>query len=988
MSPRRRIFSLSAILLLVTLTAFGQATTSALTGTVTTEGKPLPGVTVTISSPSLLGTRSTVTGPSGDYFFPGIPPGRYDVRFELEGMQTVTRRSDLRLAETSRVDSDLKVSAVAESITVTASAPSVLETTQVSTNLSAEMVEELPLGRTIRERIQIAPGVQSSGTNGQTVINGAQSFDNLYLVNGVVVNENLRGQPQNAVIEEAIQETTLLVGGVSAEYGRFTGGVISTITKSGGNEFSGSFRDNLTNDKWISKTPFAGESDHIDKINSVYEATLGGRVIRDRLWFFAAGRKQNSSNTNQTQGLNLPFATTVDQKRYEGKLTGNITAKHTLVASYLSVDDIQDGTFFGNIVDLASLRASDNQIELWSGHYNGVITNNLLIEGQYSQKDSLVVAGSNFRDRIFGTMIRDTTPGTARRGWSPTFCGAPCPPKERNNMSFGAKASYFLSTAAVGSHNITAGYDEFHELRNENNYQSGSDFRFFGPFNYVNGQVFITADPTVVGTATRSRIQWDPLLSLSQTADLETQSVFVNDKWALSPKWSFNLGVRFDQTSGLNQARVKTSDDSRVSPRLGAIYDVNGDGHHRISGSYGRYAAKIDGAISDQTSPAGRYATYLFRYNGPAINMPGTPVNQLVPTDEVLRQVFAWFDANGGANANNPLVFSSTVPGLNVRIDKPLHTPYMDEVTLGYGTRLGNAGYLRADVIHREWGDFYVVRTDIASGKTPDGRLDVGLIENGDKEDFERNYNGIQIQGAYRFLSRFNFGGNYTWSKLRGNVEGEEFNNATVPVGVVQPGGTVGYETPSFPEYTTFDQNRPVGYLMGDIRHRANAWLSFDTPVPFGTLNLSVLERYHSGQSFSATAPIAPIGITNPGYSQPPSAVQYYFSERGAYRLDDITSTDLNALYSFPITKVSFFVKADLINAFNEDGVEFVENPTSTGGAVINKAVTVTSTRFNPLTETPVLGVHYNLPATFGQATSKDAYQLPRTYRLAVGVRF
>jgi hypothetical protein len=985
---RTRISLVSAVLLLLAIAAFGQATSSTLTGTVTSEGRPLPGATVTISSPALLGTRTTVSGASGDYSFPGLPPGRYDIAFELEGMQTINKRADLRLAETSRVDSDLKVSAVAESITVTATTQSVLETTQVSTNLSAETVENLPLGRTIRDRIQIAPGVQSSGTNGQTVINGAQSFDNLYLVNGVVVNENIRGQPDNAVIEEAIQETTLLVGGVSAEYGRFTGGVISTITKSGGNEFSGSFRDNITNDKWISKTDFANEANHVDRINNVYEATLGGRIIYDRLWFFAAGRKQNSSNSNQTQALNLPFTTQVDQKRYEGKLTGNITSKHTLVGSYLTVDDVQAGTFFGNIVDLASLRDSDLQIDLWSGHYNGIITNNLLVEAQYSQKDRLAVAGASARDPIFGTMVRDTTPGTARRGWSPTFCGAPCPPKERNNMEFGAKATYFLSTKSAGSHSLVGGYDEFHELRNENNYQSGSDFRFFGPFNYVNGELFVTADPTVTGTSTRSRIQWDPLLSLSQTADLQTRSVFFNDKWTLGSKWSFNLGVRYDKTDGQNQARVTTSDDSRISPRLGAIYDVRGDGHHRVSLSYGRYAAKIDGAISDQTSPAGRYATYLFRYNGPAINMPGTPTNQLVPTEEVLRRVFEWFNANGGANPASPLVFSSTVPGLNVRIDEPLQTPYMDEITVGYGTRIGGNGYVRADLIHREWGDFYTIRTDLQSGKTPDGRLDVGLIENGSNDDFERDYNGVQIQAAYRFLGRFNLGGNYTWSKLRGNVEGEEFNNATVPVGVVQPGGTVGYESPSYPEYTNFAQNRPVGYLMGDIRHRANVWVSFDTPVPYGQLNLSVLERFHSGQSFSATVPVIPQGVANPGYAQPPSAVQYYFSERGEFRLDDITSTDFNAVYSIPVSRVNFFVKADLINAFNEQGVEFVENPTSTGGAVINKAVTLTTTRFNPLTETPVLGVHYNLPATFGQPTNKDAYQQPRTYRFAVGVRF
>src|SRR6185295_2184546 len=184
----------------------------------------------------------------------------------------------------------LRMGGVSEAITVTAEAPSVLETTQVSTNLDAKLVEALPIGRTIAQRIQLAPGVNTAGPNNQTVINGAQSFDNLYLINGVVVNENVRGQPQNVFIEDAIQETTLLTGGVSAEYGRFTGGVVSTLTKSGGNEVTGSLRDNLRNDNWTDKTDFrdpvtgVGQADPVDKISNAYEETLGGRIIRDRLW--------------------------------------------------------------------------------------------------------------------------------------------------------------------------------------------------------------------------------------------------------------------------------------------------------------------------------------------------------------------------------------------------------------------------------------------------------------------------------------------------------------------------------------------------------------------------------------------------------------------------------------------------------------------------------------------------------------------------------
>ena len=90
---------------------------------------------------------------------------------------------------------------------------------------------------------------------------GALSFESQYLINGVVVNENLRGQALNLFIEDAIQETKISTGAISAEYGRFGGGVVNMITKSGGNTFSGSFRTTFNNDGWRSLTPYPDRSD-------------------------------------------------------------------------------------------------------------------------------------------------------------------------------------------------------------------------------------------------------------------------------------------------------------------------------------------------------------------------------------------------------------------------------------------------------------------------------------------------------------------------------------------------------------------------------------------------------------------------------------------------------------------------------------------------------------------------------------------------------
>src|SRR5437763_9349686 len=117
-----RWFALFAAVLLLASSAFAQGigTTSSVSGTVTSDGKPLPGVTVTISSPALQGTRTAVTGEGGGYFFPSLPPGAYNVTFELEGMNKITKKTQLNLAQPAHVDASMKVSGVSEAITVTA----------------------------------------------------------------------------------------------------------------------------------------------------------------------------------------------------------------------------------------------------------------------------------------------------------------------------------------------------------------------------------------------------------------------------------------------------------------------------------------------------------------------------------------------------------------------------------------------------------------------------------------------------------------------------------------------------------------------------------------------------------------------------------------------------------------------------------------------------------------------------------------------------
>src|SRR5712691_11495016 len=141
-----RLWAVLAAVLLIGTSAFAQ-TTSTLTGRVTMDGNPLPGVTVTISSPQMQGTRTAVTDVNGNYNFASIPPGQYTVRFEMESMQAVNKTARVGLGQTARTDSEMRLTAVAEAITVTAAAPAVLETQEIQTNVTQQLVEDLPVGR-------------------------------------------------------------------------------------------------------------------------------------------------------------------------------------------------------------------------------------------------------------------------------------------------------------------------------------------------------------------------------------------------------------------------------------------------------------------------------------------------------------------------------------------------------------------------------------------------------------------------------------------------------------------------------------------------------------------------------------------------------------------------------------------------------------------------------------------------------------------------
>ena len=989
MRPSLRSLLVLLGIVLVATPVLAQMPTGTITGTVTYEGKALPGVMVSVASPELQGTRSAVTATNGDYLFRSLPPGDYTVTFALSSFKTLDIPVKVSAAQAKTVDAVMYPEAMQEEILVVGAYETISSNSQASTTYDSDMMEKLPVPRDIYNAVALAPGVHTTGPSDNITISGAQSYESLFLINGVVVNENLRGQATNLFIEDAIQETTTSTSGVSAEYGRFAGGVVNMITKSGGNEFSGSFRVNLNKETWEGKTPLT--NDQSNTLAKTYEATLGGFIWRDKIWFFAAGRDNKTSTTGQTVGTSIDIPQGIDETRYEGKLTVSPSASHRIVGSYIKRDRSWTNYFFGNVVDTGD-SVYDRSIpeELKAGNYSGVLTENFLVEAQYSTRTlTFVGSGSHFTDLIGGTVIGDDSTGW--RGHAATFCGVCKPDETRDNLDYLGKGSYFLTTGSAGSHDIVFGYDHFEDKIRSDNHQSGSDWQFWASEFAFNGQDW--APVVLGGDSEADYFIWWPILYPSQGSKFAVNSMFVNDSWRYNENWSFNIGLRYDKNDGKNSLGGKVSDDSKFSPRLGVSWDPKGDGDWIFNLSYSNYVMSLanTGNVGNQ-SPAGSPATFAWFYAGDPINVGCTPgVDCQTPT-QVLEQVFNWFqndycDADGNCGIDDlDTLFFARITGLNRVIKGSLASPYAEEWSMGATKRLGTRGIARADFTYRDFKNLYETRVDTTTGAVPLivdvlglnlGNADLGYVEN--SSYLKRSYVGLTISAQYRLSDRLNLGGNYTWSHAYGNFDGE-----TTGSGPVTSTNNPSY----YPEYVDVSWSNPNGDLGVDQRHKLGAWLIWDiVSTSRNNLSFSWLERFTSGTPYGAIGAVRSyLNVTNPGYYNRPSSVTYAYTPRDAFTTDSVHSTDLSLNYSFfmPIAgaDVELFIQPEIVNIFNEQAAINVDT------TVRDRTNSSAYVDFNPFTETPVKGVNWDYASTFGKAQVPGDYQTPRTFRVSLGVRF
>ena len=722
--------SLSVFILLLGLsftTARGQTATGTISGRVDdAQGLSVPGVTVSATSPNLQGARETVTSLSGNYVLPLLPPGLYTLTMQLEGFAPVIVERRVAPTERLTIHATLEPADVEESVTVSAAQTDMfVGTVQSAAAVTAETMDLLPTERTLTAAIGLAAGVATHPPfSGFVNISGATLSGNLFLLDGVQVSDNIRNTPIDLFIEDAIQEVTVATSGISAEHGRFTGGMVNAVTRSGGNAFSGSFRTTLRNDDWRTVSPF--DEEKIDDIIPTYEYTLGGPIVRDKTWFFAAGRATSFREARTLFETEIPYEFSSDNKRFEGKLTQALGRGHHLKVRYTGLRASFTNSVFGRSLDTRSFDLKPLTSEgFLSTHYTGAVSSTLFLEGQVSVRQrTFLDTGGLSTDRIEGTRLFDVVRGAGY--WAPPFC-AVCTDEERDSTEVVFKGTSFVPTR-TGSHTLVFGYDLFNEKLRHDNHQTASDFFVVGLTSRIVDDV---PNPVMIPGHPLSQIIYRPILESSRGTNFRTHALFVNDTWNANDRLTFNLGVRWDKNDGQDAAGNTVATGSRLSPRFGVVWDPRGDGRWAITGNYSQYTAAISTAVGQSASAAGRPAGFAWTYRGPPINVD--PTAPLVPTDEALRTVFDWFDSVGGVNLR-PYRNSPLIPGVSTQFDGSVGSPYVVEYGSGVSRTIGSRGAVRADVTYRDYRDFYAGVTDLTTGRvtnnTTGQTFDLQLIRN------------------------------------------------------------------------------------------------------------------------------------------------------------------------------------------------------------------------------------------------------------------
>jgi hypothetical protein len=805
------------------------ATTGTLVVTVQDpDGGRLPGVAVTAKAADTVTTRSTVTNDVGVATLEALAPSAlYEISVQLSGFQDQIRPNILvRSGQTTAVPVTLSLGNVTEAVTVTAASP-IVDTRSATSgqDITLQLTESLPTGRSYQSYLQMVPGVMPDdptrggnpaargGINYSDIAgNMGVSSDNAYYFDGINVTDPSTGTFGANLNTEIIQEQKVITGGIPAEFVGTPGLISNVITKSGSNRFTGSVNYFFQNQDLMAENE-NGPSDEFGTADNGY--TFGGPIVRDQAWFFGSYRYTNREDDVSTLDTQQ-FLRTVDNTQHQGfaKGTWGPTDNDLLSFTYLS-----DPTEITGLRERDITNARDRSQEQGGHRYGGLFTRiqgNLLFEigankhnGEVSRfsairesQNSILFQASDVRtleDEQLGGQGQDLIDerdtigvrGSASYVWGRhTFKGGVDWAKHENfRDTLYIDSAIYESVAAkyagagVTAANIVAG--SWNRLAFD--YSNPSDFggfirtidaradraRFYTLFD-TNSDGTISA-PELGQSLVFSSVAGNPQNTVnydrtfqSATGPQETSSrglsFFLQDSVTYD-RLTLNVGLRGERwehfaTTGENIYTFPWE----FAPRLSAVYDLLGDGRHRLSGYYGRYYDPIRNNMT---------------------NFAGTLTGSILEEQVYAGGEWITYRTRGGPAVQDAFFAPTT------------QTPFTDDLQFDYAVDLGNNMSLEARYINRRTRDIledydlelYATAQDGQihyPGPTDDPNtlflgLDYfGYTENPGSnfviatlEGGERNYQGLEFVFRKRFADRWQLLTSYNYNDADGNTNSD-----------------------------------------------------------------------------------------------------------------------------------------------------------------------------------------------------------------------
>jgi hypothetical protein len=774
-----------------------------LRGTVTdAQGGAVPGVTVTITNVESGEVRTFVSDAEGRYLAQDLNPGRYNVTFELSGFRKVERTNILVLLGRSfDVNAELAVGGVTEVVQVTGEVP-LIDTrgTTIAHNIAAEEIDRLPKGRSFQSLALVAPSVNQGEIEGGIQINGASGSENTFTVDGITTNSLVGGHSRQNTVFEYLEEVQVKTTGIQAEYGGALGGVLSAVTKSGGNTFRGEahyyfegsslaarpVRRLVMNPVTEASAAFVQDNEDPRNINE-FGGSLGGPIVQNRLFFFGSVSPRRDNRENAYQTTTGPLD--VERRIWTQQMFGKINFASSRVnasGSLLWTPTDADGTlsaYSGADANAVTGAASSLQPNIGRGYETNQVNTSGTANIVLTNNAFLGVRAGQFHDRYGDTGIPLTTSYAYQTPTTPLNAIIPSPLQGGVNVagvntpraqitdfdttkrrSFDVDYNHVFN--AGGSHSVKAGYGYQH---------FSNDIDAFYPGGYID--IFWDRSFSF-GGVDRGRGQYGYYIVNDRRITNETSSrihsLFVQDQWTIQNRLTLNLGIRTENEvvptfrPDILENAFEFGFGEKIAPRLGAAYDLRGDGVTKLFGSWGRYFDWTKYQLPRGSFGAETWCQHYRALDTLALdtinlnNMPGTDLwvvpgscrdrrvpsfqNEIDPDAKPMSQDSFSAGVEHQLGRNSALIVHYTHNALRETIED-----------IGFLNAEGDEGYLIGNPGRG------ATAVQFPSGSTPLGQA---------TPKPKRVYDAVDIGYTRRYADNWFISGSYTWSRLFGNYSG------------------------------------------------------------------------------------------------------------------------------------------------------------------------------------------------------------------------